>query len=384
MDAARRERGRPNPIHAGRFGRASCVLSLLALAMTASVGSAIAAASGWSAPQDLSDNFEVGVLEGSALNYPDIDVSDGGDAVVIWRRQEQLPGFTYREDIWTRDRPLGGGWSAAHLMGSGNGDGSDPRVATNAGTTVIAWQSGSSIVARVRRTGGDYSAPKNFGGGAEVHVGVDASGAATVLWSGGGIDYGIRSARYVPSSGWTLTKTISFSPTAQTPDLAVSKNGDAMAAWKAQDGVRVTEFTPAGGWTAHRLVAAGGLHPEHRDQPLGASGAGMGATWSARCRSACSDGLGPCDDRHHSWRLGPRETALGRHPLGPLACDEPIPEAAIGDGGDVVVAWNRSVSIFHDATIQVSSRRLPDGPWQYAKSISVPLLRAPAGRRSSP
>ena len=119
MDAARRERGRPNPIHAGRFGRASCVLSLLALAMTASVGSAIAAASGWSAPQDLSDNFEVGVLEGSALNYPDIDVSDGGDAVVIWRRQEQLPGFTYREDIWTRDRPLGGGWSAAHLMGSG-------------------------------------------------------------------------------------------------------------------------------------------------------------------------------------------------------------------------------------------------------------------------
>ena len=94
--------------------------------------------------------------------------------------------------------------------------------------------------------GGD-TRPKNFGGGAEVHVGVDASGAATVLWSGGGIDYGIRSARYVPSSGWTLTKTISFSPTAQTPDLAVSKNGDAMAAWKAQDGVRVTEFTPAGG-----------------------------------------------------------------------------------------------------------------------------------------
>lgn len=337
--------------HPKGFVLAGCFSLLLTLGTA--IGDASAASAGWSSPQDLSDSFEVGVLEGSALNYPDIDVSDGGDAVAIWRRQEQLPNLTYREDIWTRDRPLGGDWGAARLVGTGNGDVSDPRVATNAGTTVIAWQSGTDIVAQVRRRGGDYAELRNFGDGAEVQVGVDAAGAATVLWSGGGVAYGIRSARYVPGSGWGSTKTISFSPTAQTPDLAVSDDGDAIAAWKAQDGVRVTEFTPAGGWTSHHLVAAGGLRPSIAanrvgqvvlawaqpgppDTPLAPTDSVRAMTGTVR------DGLGAAKQ-------------LSDDILWDLWLDEPIPEAAIGDGGDAVVAWNRAVSIYHDATIQVST-----------------------------
>ncbi len=87
------------------------------------------------------------------------------------------------------------------------------------------------------------------------------AGAAIILWSGGGIDYGIRAARNTAASGWAATKTISFSPTAQTPDLAVSGGGDAIATWKAQDGVRVSEFTSSAGWTAHRLIGPTGLRP---------------------------------------------------------------------------------------------------------------------------
>lgn len=328
-------------------------------------GVAVAAPAGWTPPRDLSDNFEVGFLEEGALNFPDIDVSDGGDAVAIWRRQEQLPDLTHRQDMWTADLPLGGTWSAPRFVGTGVGDAWDPKVATNAGTTVIAWASGSNIVARVRRGGGAYSPERNLGAGSDVQVGVDDAGTAFVLWQSSGIKAARNSA-----AGWTTTTTISTSPTAQTPDLAVSGSGDAVGSWKAQDGIRVTEFTPQTGWTPHYLVGPGGIRPSvainDGDQVVlawtleGPPDSGGLPTQSVQVKTGSVwGGLGAArkisDDISYDIWL-----------------QEPTPVAAINARGDMAVGWNRAVYPGTQSTVQVTmSPGL--GGWTSPQNIAVPI-----------
>lgn len=334
-----------------------------ALALGAATASA--APTGWSEPQDLSDVFEVGALEGLGLNYPDIAVSGSGDATIAWVRQEQLADLSYLHEVFTRDRPLGGAWGTTTLLWRGQYS-SDPRVATNAGTTVIAWESSRQVLVRVRRAGGGFTT-KNLGAGYEVQVGVDDAGRAIVLWSGGGVDYGIRAARYVPGSGWSATTTISFSPTAQTPDLAVSGNGDAIATWKAEDGVRVTEFTPSGGWTAHRLIGAGGVRPSVATNDAGE----VVLAWTLF--SAAAGGTSSVQSVRGSIRGGLSSAQqLSDDVLADWYMDEPTAETAMGPSGDGAVAWNRPASWAHDQNVQIATGRATSGYWGYPRSVAVP------------
>lgn len=328
-------------------------------------GAAAAAPAGWSEPEYVSDVFEVGALEGLALNYPDLAVSGTGDAVVAWTRQEQLSDLSYLKEVFTRDRVLGGDWGPVKLLGRSQ-YADDPRVGTNAGTTVVAWESANEVLVRVRRAGGDYAAAKTLGPGREVQVGVDDAGRAIVLWSGGGADYGIRAARYVPGSGWSSTTTISFSPTAQTPDLAVSGGGDAIATWKAEDGVRVTEFTPGAGWTAHRLVGPGGVRPSVATNDAGQ----VALAWTLQS---------PVNATAAVWAtLGSIRGGLGRirqlsdDVVWDWYMDEPTAEAAMGPGGDAALAWNRPASWFHDQNVQVITGLAAYDSWNYPRSIAVP------------
>ena len=194
------------------------------LAVMAIVSVAAAAPEEWTSPQDLSDQFSVPILEGTAFNSPDVALSDDGNAVAVWESMDG-PWNARVYGVWLSERALGGVWGAPRFLGSGR----EPRVATNAGTTAIAWSVDGGVVATVRRGGGGFSAPKQFGVGVSVQTGVDDHGAVTVLWAGGGQGFGIRAARNVPSIGWTPTRTISSSPTAQDLDLAVSGGGDVIA-----------------------------------------------------------------------------------------------------------------------------------------------------------
>ena len=341
-------------------------LAFASTALLASAGGADAAPAGWSSPQDLSDTFEVGEQEGSAFNYPDVDVSPTGDAVAVWQRNDQMFTQDVTSQVWFAERPLGGVWSAARLLGSGSG----PHVGTNGGSTVVTWSSGANIVARVRRGAGDFAAARNFGAGAEPQAGVDDSGAATVLWSGGGVDYGIRSARNTAAAGWTATKTISFSPTAQNPDLAVSGGGDAIATWKAQDGVRLTEFTSSGGWSAHHLFAPGGERPSIAVN----RGGQVVLAWSLPVTTGTPTESAYASTGTIRGGLGPG-TKISPDVIVDSTFQQIHPETSLGTRGDAVVAWNLAIlgtGLVPESTVQVASSRLPFG-WTNPQSISVPV-----------
>jgi len=188
-----------------------------------------------------------------------------------------------------------------------------------------------------------------------------------VLWSGGGVGYGIRSARNTAAAGWGATKTISFSPTAQTPDLAVSGSGDAIAAWSAQDGVRVTEFTVATGWSAHHLVGPGGLEPSIATNDAGQ----VVLAWAGPGQQVSTEAVRALTGTIRGGLAGERQ--LSDEILWDSVPDAPVPEAAIGRGGDAVVAWNRVVSFaIHDAGVEVSTTRVPGGGWEHARGIAAP------------
>jgi hypothetical protein len=342
------------------------VLVAAAVAVLASVSPAVAAAPGWTSPQDLSGEFLVGVQEGTAFNFPDVAVSGAGDAVAVWETMEG-PSWDARDfSVWVSERPLGGAWSAPRLLGGGR----EPRVATNAGTTAIAWRVDDQVVATVRRGGGGFPVPRPLGAGASVQAGADDAGAVTVVWTGGGQGFGIRAARNLPSAGWTPTRTISSSPTAQDLDLAVSGGGDAVAAWKAADGVRMTELTAPDTWSAHHLVAPEGLRPS------------VAANDRGEFVLAWTQPGGPAEPAlteavyglYGSIRGGAGAPAkLSEDIFWDIFLDEPIAEAAIGSGGEAVVAWNRVVGPFSASTVQVASIG-PPGPWSYPLNIAVPVL----------
>jgi hypothetical protein len=211
--------------------------------------------------------------------------------------------------------------------------------------------------------------PRGFGEGGQVQAGVDDAGTAIVLWSAGGI----RSARNTAADAWSASRTISTSPTAHDPDLSVSGSGDAIAAWAAQDGIRVTEFTPASGWSAHHLVGPGGVRPSIAANDE----AQVVLAWALPRPPDPTPGSFPTQSVHAATgdiRGGLDDAVPLSDPIPEdIFLHHPTPEAAIGSRGDVVVAWNRALFPRVDSTVEVATRQLPF-PWSYPSSISVPAL----------
>jgi hypothetical protein len=96
-------------------------------------------------------------------------------------------------------------------------------------------------------------------------VGVDGSGNVLAVWSHQftGSVFGtapvVMVANHAPGADWSVAPldlgTITDPPGPTT--IAVSAHGEALAAWSGREGVYVSRYTPAGGWTRARTLATG-------------------------------------------------------------------------------------------------------------------------------
>ena len=273
-----------------RFG-----VNATALAGPAVVGGVCNGAPGagaWAAPVQVSGGRVGAALAAMAVN-------DAGDALVVW--QEGAPGVP--SAIAAASRPAGGAWQAP--------------VTVSAPTAQATWN------------------PK---------PGLDAAGNAAV----GYLDGPSMKVALRPAAGaWQAPITVSGAQQVQYPALAVSDNGDVLAAWQAADAYSGTAVWQrvwhAGAWADAGRLSARSDTPCWPSAAMSGDGSLGVVTWTDDTALAA---------RAATLRAG----VWTRQSLGPAYWGGTVPVAA--GGGQAAAGWARSVGGNPNA-VQLVGRATP-------------------------
>ncbi len=223
----------------------------------------------------------------SAAGGPAVAVAPGGAAVTLYY---ELHGSMFA--ICSRERTATGTWSAPTLLDVvSEGWWQEPtaprlRVAFDTNGDAIAAFVGAqgSMVARRFSASTGWSAPVPIGAaelGRSAVLATHPGGAAVVAWSFGTADQGVRLSRYTPGSGWEAPLELTGDDT--DPDLGVDPAGATLLLRGTWNGtgtdVQVASRSAAGSLDpAVVLGSAGGTPFLH----LASDGAGLAvAAWTA-------------------------------------------------------------------------------------------------------
>jgi hypothetical protein len=185
---------------------------------------------------------------GSA-EVPQIAVDAIGNGLAVW---QQWDGTQY--SIWANRFAVGtGSWGTAELVETDNfGPASHPQVAfDNYGNAVAVWQ--QNTVTGINIWANRYTSSQiigwdtpaivetgNTGVADYPQVAFDASGNALAVWQkNDGARNNIWANRYAAASGtWGIAGLIETdnSGSAETPQIAIDANGNALAVWDQFDG----------------------------------------------------------------------------------------------------------------------------------------------------
>ncbi len=286
---------------------------------------------------------------------PDAAVSAGGRALVAWVKSpgDSSPGRV--EVAWRPDRAAR--WSPRRAL-SGVGAGA-PRVDLNdRGDAVVAWITGRSIVAAVRRgDDGSWSVARVVEAGGAVHElrpAIDRTGRPTIMWSESrGDGFLVRMmSRTSTRAGWRPHPAEVATPAPAPPSLALSSSG-ALVAWTEADTIRVSR-TVKGTFEPPIEVSSG----DSASPGVALSPNGMGlAAWGVSLPGGTPVVLG-------TGRLSSTTEWGSEEDLGIGSS----PRVALNDRGDAVVAWSLGGS-GEPQGIEATTRRR-GGPWQAGTVVS--------------
>lgn len=220
----------------------------------------------WNEPELVVEKALLGV---SAID-PQVAYSNGS-AMVVWRESS-----IFRSDIWARRYNTDSGWADATLIGTiADGDGNLflPQVAIHDnGNSVVVWRSfegqKSDIRAKFHTADTGWSEDQflesNLGWAHTPQVAFASNGDALAVWAQDDNDpeqprYDIWANRY-NGGNWGSAELISTEliGDASNPQIATDNNGNAVAVWQKNDGVRVhvrsSHYTDAAGWLASKAI----------------------------------------------------------------------------------------------------------------------------------
>jgi hypothetical protein len=182
---------------------------------------------------------------GDALN-PTIAMDSSGNAAAVWTQSDGT-----RKNIWANRYTAGTGWGTAALIETNNtGHARDADVAFDGnGNAIAVWSQDDgtrfNIWANRHVAGTGWGTAvlieTNNAGGAEIpQVALDASGNAIAVWEqDDGTRYSIWANRYAPGTGWGTAALIEAGTgDAHNAEVAIDRNGNAMAVWEQSDGTR--------------------------------------------------------------------------------------------------------------------------------------------------
>jgi hypothetical protein len=190
---------------------------------------------------------------------PDVDMDQDGNAVMTWSRSD---GTNDRVEL--RTLSAGGTLTPTQLLSIAGEDAVDPHVAVDAtGDAIVVWQRSdgthSRVQARTRSSTGTYGpaltlSPSGFDAQAP-RVDMDSAGDAIVGWTlfDGTSDVAqarTRSADGVLTSATTLSDTGVAGSDAESLDVAMDTNGNALVLWDRFNGTKTLvqgRYHPASG-----------------------------------------------------------------------------------------------------------------------------------------
>jgi hypothetical protein len=307
--------------------------SLFALLLVGLVVPALAWAE-WSAPVDLS-------AAGQNAGVPQVAVDAGGNAVFTWQR---FDGANWR--IQARARSATGTLSAVQTLSKSGQDAFGPEVGVDAdGNAVFTWQRSDGVnnrvQARARAATGALSVVQNLsdpGADADLpEVAVDADGDAVFTWRRfDGANARIQ-ARARSATG-TLSAVQNVSDAGQNasqPAVAVDPGGDAVLAWRRFDGannrVQARARSAAGTLSAVKTLSSSGRDADSPEVAVDTDGDAV-FTWTR------FDGA---NERVQARARSTAGTLSAVQNLSDPGRSAFTPQVAVDSGGDAVFTWRR-------------------------------------------
>ncbi|QRN98460.1 Ig-like domain-containing protein [Archangium violaceum] len=217
---------------------------------------------GWEPAREL-DTVHPGDAE-----HPAVAVNESGFGVAVWELHDGA-----QVDLYAAEYTPGTGWGRPHLLESGAGPVSTPRVGVDAqGNVLVVWRQSDGTAESLWATrlvqGGGWSSPllleAEAGATSVPALAVEKSGQALAAWlqpdSGGSMR--VRASRFVPGSGWTPPEQAADFGAGASVAAALSANGSAVLVFRGADlasgapSVQASRFVPGEGWSAATLLGS--------------------------------------------------------------------------------------------------------------------------------
>jgi hypothetical protein len=188
-----------------------------------------------------------------------------GNAIIIWEE----PGIPNNR-LYVRRYVPGSGWDATQAIDDDTGGCGYPRiVADNAGNAIAIWQrydgTSNRVYANRFTAGSTWGTPVLISNDTSTaafapEIAVNRNGAAMAVWyeDNNGTD-NAYARRFIPGAGWDAIQSIESGTTnAYAVRVAIDDSGTAISLWRQPD-LYYSRYVPGTGWCSAQSIATGFL-----------------------------------------------------------------------------------------------------------------------------
>jgi hypothetical protein len=308
---------------------------------------------------------------GAHARIPQVAVDRNGNALLVWQQSDGANSL-----IQLRRRTAAGGLSEVQTLSAAGQNAFNPQVAMDPdGNAVVVWQRYDGtryrIQARRRTASGSLSAVKTLSeagqNASDPQLAVDPDGNAVVVWiRSDGANYRIQARRRTAAGSLSAVQTLSpAGQNADSPQVAVDRNGRALVVWSRYDGaifrIQARRRTAAGGLSAVQTLSAAGQHAQAPQVAVDRNGNAL-VVWYR------FDGTNYLIQARRRTASGGLSAAQTLSEAGQNAVN---PQVAVDPNGNAVVAWEGGLSSDH----RIRTRRRTE-----AGTLSPVQILSPAGQ----
>jgi hypothetical protein len=319
----------------------------------------------WQTPRDLS-------APGQNTANPQVGLDDRGDTIAVWDRFDGS-----NEIVQAAVRPAAtGAWQTPQDLSSAGQNAIVPRLSVDGqGDAVAVWQrfdgTHAIVQAAARQADAGFGAAQDLSAAGQdafqPDVALDRQGDAIAIWErSDGTNFIVQTAtRTAADAAWQTPQAVSAAgQNAFEPQVAVDGQGDATAIWVRADGKNdivqaAVRRAATASWETPQDLSAAGQNAISPDVAVDGQGTAV-AVWD---RFDGSNDIVQAAVRPAGAGFGAAQdlTAAGQ--------DADLPRVTVDGRGDAIAVWERPKGT--DLIVQAATRTAADAAWQIPLDLSA-------------